>query len=48
MMTKTSVKSGGSRFNHSQSTAGVKVQSNVKAGDSPYQGKRSSGGYVPT
>ena len=32
MKTKTSVKSGGFRWNHNQSVAGVKVQSNVKAG----------------
>lgn len=32
MNTRTSVKSGGFRHNHSQSNAGVKVRSNVKAG----------------
>lgn len=32
MKTKASVKCGGYRWNHNQSTASVKVQSNVKAG----------------
>lgn len=32
MKTTTSVKSGGFRYNHNQSLAGVRVQSNVKAG----------------
>ena len=33
MKTTTSIKSGGYRWNHSQTTAGVKVKSAIKAGE---------------
>ena len=45
MKTTTQVKSGGVKYNHNQTSAALKVKTNVKAGskpaDPPGEGRRS-------